>query len=352
MYQSYGQDSLFRIEGHLEKIQSGLICLSIYEDEQTIVDSAIITGGRFQFSGINNTPAFATLTLQDRQHDFFPFYLEADTMQILGRGDSLGLLVVKHSGINDDDRLLQQRLKSIYQWEKRNSTNMARALKMKEWQLLDRLEKESREILMKKRKVVGDYVEERPHSMRAAMAILENFRYFVEADQVREVFRHLDQDIRNSKKGKQIQQVIQSLDKTAVGRLMPEIIQQDTSGKSLALSKWKGKWVLINFWASWCGPCRRENPSLKVVYQQYQSKGFTIFNVSLDEDKVKWKEAINADNLPWPQVSELNGWKNTAAEKFYIKAIPYNIFINPKGKIVAKNIFKDDLIALLEKSLP
>ncbi len=119
----------------------------------------------------------------------------------------------------------------------------------------------------------------------------------------------------------------------------PEITMNDPNGKSLSLSDLKGKVVLIDFWASWCGPCRQENPNVVNMYETYKDKGFTVFSVSLDSDKDKWIQAIKADNLSWPyHVSELNGWKSSAAVTYGVNSIPRAFLIDGEGKIIGTDL--------------
>jgi thiol-disulfide isomerase/thioredoxin len=120
---------------------------------------------------------------------------------------------------------------------------------------------------------------------------------------------------------------------------VPEISLANPSGKILKLSDLKGKVVLVDFWASWCGPCRAENPNVVKMYQKFKNKGFTVFSVSLDEDASKWKEAIAKDQLEWEyHVSDLKGWKSSVVPTFGIEGIPYTVLINKEGKIIGKNL--------------
>jgi thiol-disulfide isomerase/thioredoxin len=148
-----------------------------------------------------------------------------------------------------------------------------------------------------------------------------------------------------------------SLDKTGlnVGDKIPNIDLDSPSGKSMKLYKLKGKYVLVDFWASWCGPCRKENPNLVAAYRKYQGakfqdgKGFEIFSVSLDKSTDKWEKAIEADKLTWKyHVSDLKGWKSEAASQFNIKSIPSNYLIGPDLKIIAINLRGDQLHEVID----
>lgn len=125
---------------------------------------------------------------------------------------------------------------------------------------------------------------------------------------------------------------------TAIGVMAPEINLQDPSGNFLSLSSLKGKVVLIDFWASWCGPCREENPNVVKVYQKFKDKGFEIYGVSLDDNADKWKQAIIEDGVNWFHVSDLRGWRSSAARTYAVTAIPATFLLDRNGKIVAKNL--------------
>jgi peroxiredoxin len=137
----------------------------------------------------------------------------------------------------------------------------------------------------------------------------------------------------------------------AVGSPAPEIVQNDLTGKPVALSSLKGKVVLIDFWASWCRPCRMENPNVVKMYRRLKSKGFEIYGVSLDSDANAWKNAIAKDSLTWFHVSDLRQWQNAAAKLYKVSGIPYTVLLDRNGNIAAKGLRGPELEAKVEELL-
>ena len=137
----------------------------------------------------------------------------------------------------------------------------------------------------------------------------------------------------------------------SVGASAPEITLNDTTGKSVPLSSLRGKYVLIDFWASWCGPCRAENPNVVRMYNKFKDKGFAIYSVSLDQAKANWTKAIRNDNLIWTHVSDLKFWQSAAAQQYGVQAIPATFLLDKEGKIIAKNLRGDALEQKLEEVL-
>jgi peroxiredoxin len=135
------------------------------------------------------------------------------------------------------------------------------------------------------------------------------------------------------------------------GSLAPDITMNDTEGKPFSLSQLKGKFVLVDFWASWCGPCRGENPNVVAAYNKYKDKNFTVLGVSLDEDKDAWLKAIKDDNLTWKQISDLKGWQTSAVPLYGFEGIPYNVLIDPQGMIIATSLRESALQQKLEEVL-
>ena len=196
-----------------------------------------------------------------------------------------------------------------------------------------------------KEQVYGDLLRRNPQSPVAFFALQQYAGWDLDADKVEPLFNALPENVRNYPSVLEFKQQLETAKKTGIGKIAPEFTQNDTLDQPVSLSSFRGRYLLIDFWASWCGPCRQENPNVVKVFNQYKDRGFHILGVSLDRagQKDKWMKAIHDDKLTWSHVSDLKFWDNAVSKQYGIRAIPQNLLLDPEGKIIAKNLRGEDL---------
>lgn len=184
------------------------------------------------------------------------------------------------------------------------------------------------------------YVRQHPDEDLSLLVLNELAGNTPDVPVVEPVFRSLSDRLRNTSSGKKLAALLYDTGPTAVGAMAPDFMLNDVHDRPVKLSDFRGKYVLLDFWASWCSPCRAENPYVVKAYQAYKAKNFTVLGVSLDQPGKKdaWLQAIQKDGLDWTQVSDLKYWNSAAAQLYNVKAIPQNFLIDPQGKIIAKNL--------------
>ena len=193
--------------------------------------------------------------------------------------------------------------------------------------------------------IAVNWIKTHPNSLINPYVIYSQVEYMPEND-LKHLYQKMPVGLKNNSWAKELRYRIDSL---FIGGRAPDFSQPDALGKPVKLSNFRGKYVLVDFWASWCLPCRAESPNLVGAFQRFGSKNFTIVSVSLDDKKEAWLAAIKYDGLQWSHVSSLQGWQNPVSMQYYIHEIPDNFLIDPNGKIIARDLHGDNLITTLNK---
>ena len=327
--------------------------LSFRNGDQRVTDSAEIKNGRFSFNVKLEEPTLATLSIRFPKKESekratsesMKIFLQAGKIRVKAK-DSLQSAVVKGSKAQKDYDAYNKLLTPYNKQEATMGPRFNKFSDAKDEAGMKSIQDEYQVMLKdKNEKVVKPYIESHPGSPIVLTILNQYAGSQIDPVVVEPLYDHLSAANKNSFSGKSLKDRIETAKLTAVGSMAMNFTQNDTLDKPMSLSDFKGKYVLVDFWASWCGPCRAENPNVVKAFNEYKDKNFTVLGVSLDQPgkKQSWIDAIHKDGLWWNQVSDLKFWDNAVAKQYGIRAIPQNLLIDPSGKIIAKNIRGEEL---------
>jgi len=328
---------------------------------QRVTDSANVTDGKYTFTAPIAEATQATLRAKNTkavgrpamQKDYATVFIEPGNIAI-SNVDSFSNIKVKGSKSHVEFEKLQAQLKPYEDQTKPFYTKYAEARKAKDQEGAKKAEATIDSIEAKMQETVyGGYIKANSSSPIALYALQQYAGYQIDADKIEPIFNQLPAAQQNSAAGTAFKSKLETAKKVGVGRIAPDFTQNDTLGQPITLSSLRGKYVLVDFWASWCGPCRMENPNVVKAYNAYKDKGFNILSVSLDQPgaKERWMKAIHDDKLTWTHVSDLQYWNNAVAKEYGVQAIPQNFLLDPNGKIIARDLRGETLEEKLKSVL-
>ncbi len=315
------------------------------------LDSAVVHKGSFRIQGgAVRYPEMVMLSVKNSRLRT-QFFLENSDITITGKLDSLyGVKITgsktqdEYQGFVDSNKSLTEKYSKIY-------TEYQAANQNGDTANVSRLEKEADKVQSEMAELQKTFIKNHPASF-VTPSLLSGISYDLEAGELESYINGLDTAVANTPVIKDLKERVEKLKLVAVGQKAPDFTLNDPEDKPVSLSSKIGsKLLLIDFWASWCGPCRRENPNVVKVYNEFHKKGLDIIGVSLDQRKDDWVKAISDDKLVWTHVSDLQYWNNAAARLYAVNSIPANFLLDEKGTIIAKNLREDALYNKVRETL-
>ncbi len=333
----------FELNAEFTELKNGTAYLFSFNEEgkYAAIDSVDFQNGKFSFSGSAASPVTAYIRIGTQNTN--EFFLENTQINLSGHGDSL------------------QNTKALGPANQEILSNLAIQLEPVQHELDQIIQRyrsaqsEGNQELMEQ--VIGEYQnrqEEMQEMIKTAAAenaantagaflIYRRLRHFLSLDEKKQFADLFTGEGASSVYAQLLNNEIQILDNVAIGRIAPNFEMEDPQGSLISLDAFRGKYLMINFWASWCGPCRAKNPSVVKLYKDLGDFDFEILGVSLDRNREDWLKGIQDDNLTWPQVSDLQFWENSAAKLYGVSAIPHSVLLDKEGRIIGKNLDVEEI---------
>jgi peroxiredoxin len=356
------KDNEFLITGTADGVKNGKKVFIETQTETGFIakDTAVVENGKFELKGIAEAVDLGFIRIEDENVNL-PIILEEGKISVAIKTDTI--LNSKIGGTDNNDKfqsfndaskvVVNKKMK----FEKANLERITAAKKANDTATVNQIMKEYGKFQDDLNKVSKDFIKNNPDAYLSVL-LLENFlmRQYLTAEEITSYFAKIDKSLLNTKSAKNIKKVLDAIKndpaaKVEVGGKAPDFSAKNPEGKQISLKESMGKVTIIDFWASWCGPCRGENPNVVALYKELHAKGLNIIGVSLDKDAAKWKEAIAKDGLVWPQISNLKFWDEPIAKQYNVESIPATFILDAKGVIVARDLRGDALKAKVNELL-
>jgi peroxiredoxin len=297
----------YLIDGEISDIKDGMVYLKEYQDKNFIlVDSAEVDGGKFEFRGFALQTLAYGLTTDKESNNPLVFFLGNEMMKI-NMSEEKKTLDIEGSPIN-----------TLYQ------------------ETVGKVGKEGFDI--------NEFTNANPASALAPYYIMRNLAWGLDLNQLQTLRSKLDKSLDNNLYVRQMDDLIAKKEAVQVGKIAPDFTLPDPDGKPVSLKDFRGKYVLVSFWAGWCPDCRRENPFIVEAYNKYKNKNFTVLGVSIDRNRETWLNTVEKQGLTWTQVSDLKYWQSDVVNLYAIRWVPTGILLDPDGRILNISLNEDELV--------
>jgi peroxiredoxin len=337
----------FEIRGEISNTKPKMLVFLMNGTDGKTIATDTVRDGKFVLKGTIAEPDIFQLGFVGYKEalDIFLFH---DTVNIIGDFNSLSAATITGSAVETDYQQfkasfnpIRERLNYLVQ-QINAETN-----RVKRDSLIVLYEQSKGNVLVEATK----FAQTKPASPVSSFVLFAISPLLNGTEDLEKRYNALEATAKKGTFAKMIEQTIAEANLNKIGSEALLFSQNDTLGKLVSLKSFRGKYVLIDFWASWCGPCRTENPNLVAAFKKYATKNFTILGVSLDDNKTSWMNAIRKDKLTWTQVSDLQSWNNKVAQMYKIQSIPANYLLDPSGKIIAKDLRGEELQVKLKELL-
>lgn len=366
------KDGEYLITGTATGVENGKTIILQGQDPVTrmtvALDTVKVENGKFEIKGKVTEPAFHTLILQGANAPF-PFILETGEINVAIDKDSIHKSKATGTYNNEEyvkfNEDLTKTQKSLIDFQKKNNQKMQQAQQAQDTATINGLMKQymtiQTEVQENSKKKYLAYAEGHPKSYITVLIVQSMLNDpSTDIKKAEALYNSLDESVKNTTPGKEIKTRLGQAKMPAVGasaapvgsaKWRADFSAPNPEGKVVSLKESLGKVTIVDFWASWCGPCRQENPNVVAIYKELHSKGLNIIGVSLDKDAAKWKEAIAKDGLTWTHVSNLKFWDEPIAKQYNVESIPATFILDASGKVVAQDLRGAELKAKIQELL-
>lgn len=353
------KDGEFILNGEVKGIANGKTVILQKQDDSLgliPIDTVKILEGKFEFKGKTKEPAIHIVQVEGITNQNSFVIIENGEIEITIDKDVAENGTVggtynndEMNTFNEDRNKIQKRIK---EFEVKNQSKLVAAQNSKDTATIKKLQADYAVMQDEKKNLALSYIDNHPKSYISILFIKSLFGEFEpDLKLIEKYYNNLDSSLKNHSEGKKIIKLVNEFKRVDVGRRAPDFSAKTPEGKTVSLKESLGKVTIIDFWASWCGPCRKENPNVVAMYNELHSKGLNIVGVSLDDNLEQWKEAIAKDGITWTQVSNLKKWSEPIAKQYSVNSIPKTFILNSFGVVVAKDLSGAELKAKVEELL-